>query len=715
MRILACARLQYNKHKDYWRYQRHCYRKTHERIVILMPDKLIHAMSTVEDDSMYSDEILAEAQKSFQNGQYPLAQSRYLELLAADPNNATALYGLAVISHNSGDYTTAERFINRAIDHVSGDAHLHNTLGMIKRAQGDFEAAIACHEQALALAPGDDTALSAIGTVYRDRGNFVSAIEYYTKAVASCPRNTFAWSNLGYALWQQERHDEATEAFRKAVDAGPDQALTYENLGTVLHEQGDYEAALECYAQAVELARTPGSVIRYNTAIPIIPDSIGQIAASRIRLRDTLASMLDSDLSILDPVREIAKTNFSLAYQGCNDRDLQNAFAELYRKACPGLSYVAPHCSGAGTSPSGRKINVGFISRHFRNHSIGRTSSGIIANLPREHLHVVAVFLEPPMDEMGHFIARAADEILILPDDLTGARTVLAEKQLDILFYQDIGMDVFTYFLAFSRLAPVQCTTFGHPVTSGIPSIDYYISTEYWEPADGEQHYSEKLLKLRNSTAIAYYDRPMLPNPLLLHENFHLDAQDNIYICPQALFKFHPDFDEILAGILRADGNGRLVLIEGRFKQWTSRLSRRFRSVMPDVMDRITFLPQHRSIDFINLIAISDVMLDTLHFCGFNTTLEAFAAGTPVVTLPGEFMRGRHTAAFYRRMNIGDCVAASKTEYIEIAVRLGTDPEYRAEISNKIAAARDMLWCDQNVLQELADTFINLAGLPAGR
>ena len=108
-------------------------------------------------------------------------------------------------------------------------------------------------------------------------------------------------------------------------------------------------------------------------------------------------------------------------------------------------------------------------------------------------------------------------------------------------------------------------------------------------------------------------------------------------------------------------------------------------------------------------------MLDTLHFCGFNTTLEAFAAGTPVVTLPGEFMRGRHTAAFYRKMQIGDCVAASPQEYIDIAVRLGTDPEYRAEISNKIAAERDRLWRDPAVLQDLAATFISLAGEPRER
>ena len=101
-------------------------------------------------------------------------------------------------------------------------------------------------------------------------------------------------------------------------------------------------------------------------------------------------------------------------------------------------------------------------------------------------------------------------------------------------------------------------------------------------------------------------------------------------------------------------------------------------------------------------------MLDTTHFCGFNTTLEAFAAGTPVVTLPGEFMRSRHTAAFYKKMGIEDCTAASTDEYVDIALRLGTDADYRKSVSDKIVAASDVIWEEDAVVREFERVFAEM-------
>ena len=519
---------------------------------------------------MRTDEILTEARQYHQNGQYELARSRYQEILSTDPENAMALYGLAITANHGGDYALAENSLKRVIAQVPGDAHLHNTLGLIKRARGDIDAAIASHEQALELAPGDHAALSALGAIYRDMGYFDTAIEYYTRATAAKPEDVVAWSNLGNALWQEERHEEATQAFRKAVAAAPDQAYTHGNLGNALQEQGDYEAALECYAKAAELARTADTIIGYQTTIPVIPESSLQIAETRKRLQENLALLIDSNLTIADPVREIGKTNFTLAYQGRDDRDLLKAFAELYIKACPDLSYVAPHCNGAGPSPADEKIKVGFISRYFKNHSIGRTSSGIIANLPRERLHIVADLWNLPwmnsvtLSHAARMRCSCYRTILWIPvqhwpkSDWTSFSTRTSEWMYSLISLRSPDWRQFDARRSAIRSRAVYpvLTILFPPRSGGL--------------AQAEQHYSEKLIKLGNVTAVAYYEKPAMPDTLLLHENFGLDAQDNLYICPQALFKFHPDFDEVLAGILRADENGRLILIEGKFKHWTT-------------------------------------------------------------------------------------------------------------------------------------------------
>ena len=157
--------------------------------------------------------------------------------------------------------------------------------------------------------------------------------------------------------------------------------------------------------------------------------------------------------------------------------------------------------------------------------------------------------LVPPVldDEMARAIRAASDRVVVLPPALDAARRAIAELELDVLFYEDIGMDAFTYFLAFARLAPVQCVSYGHPDTTGIANVDYWVSNDLFEPADAAGHYSERLFLLRDPGTTAYYYRPQLVPPAKRREEFGLPEGATLYLCPQSLFKLHPDFDAILA------------------------------------------------------------------------------------------------------------------------------------------------------------------------
>jgi predicted O-linked N-acetylglucosamine transferase (SPINDLY family) len=114
-------------------------------------------------------------------------------------------------------------------------------------------------------------------------------------------------------------------------------------------------------------------------------------------------------------------------------------------------------------------------------------------------------------------------------------------------------------------------------------------------------------------------------------------------------------------------------------------------------------------LDYFNLIALADVMLDTFPFGGGGTSYEALAVGTPIVTLPTRFMRGRATYACYQQMGITDCIAQSPEHYVEIAVRLGTDSSYRAKIKAQLLASHHLLYADNSIVNELAQFFHNVA------
>lgn len=579
------------------------------------------------------------------------------------------------------------------------NAEIYFELGGVYWQLGLLADAETVYRSALKLRPMHADAQCNLGIIVWRQYGVSEAIPYFQKALKADPKHIGAMYNLAGMLAQEGRCVEAIHWFDKLLKREPLYADAWIYKGNAHYERGEFELAKKCYVKVAELQPSGGAQVRLAAAIPMIPDSVEHIGSMRERFLSQLQALIDVGLTVQDPIRENGYTNFFLAYHGLDDLPLQRKYAALYEKACPSLLYEGSLRRKMVKFSVGEKIRIGFISKYLKGHSIGKTSYGIIKYLDRNQFEVVVIFLGPPSDQMGRAIASAADEVLVLPNELRSARQMIEKTQLDILFYQDIGMDPFTYFLAFARLAPVQCTSFGHPVTSGIKNMDYYISTELWEPEDADSHYSETLIRLSGVASVAYYLKPELPDEMKPRSYYRLPENVHLYICPQTLFKFHPDFDYLMADILRKDMDGLIVLIEGKHKPWADILRRRFARSVPDVIDRICFVPRQDGEDYMNLLRIADVMLDTVHFCGFNTTLEGFAAGLPVVTLPGRFMRSRHTAAFYRKMGYLECIANDEEHYVEIALRLGTDEVHRGKVMEEIDSRLNELWEEKEVIE----------------
>ena len=460
--------------------------------------------------------------------------------------------------------------------------HYGNLLWSLKQPQ------VAAKHYSIAVEYRSDfiDALGNLGAALAVLGKQQEAISCYKKVIKLDPGNASFYHNLGGAYYQQGKASKAVSAFRKAIKINPSYADAYKNLGNAYYEQGYYSEAVDCYKKVTKLSPSDGAKVRLVSAIPMIPMSTDHINEIRSRLLKNMDNLLSQKLKINDPVIENGYTNFFLAYHGLDNRQIHEKYAQLYRQACPSLVYTAEHCREY-EAPASQKIKVGFISKFFTGHSIGNTSRGLIAELSRDKFHVTAIFLDSIESHVGKIISESADQVVTIPSNLDVARKLIGDLKLDVLFYQDIGMEPFTYFLAYARLAPVQCVSFGHPDTTGITSMDYFISTEFYETDGGDKHYSELLYRLKNVSSCAYYYKPRLPSPLKPRSAFGLDDETHIYICPQTLFKFHPDFDSILAGILRADPDGQVVLIEGKHAHWAEILRERFNKSMPDVMNRV--------------------------------------------------------------------------------------------------------------------------------
>jgi predicted O-linked N-acetylglucosamine transferase (SPINDLY family) len=117
--------------------------------------------------------------------------------------------------------------------------------------------------------------------------------------------------------------------------------------------------------------------------------------------------------------------------------------------------------------------------------------------------------------------------------------------------------------------------------------------------------------------------------------------------------------------------------------------------------------------DYLNLTALADVVLDPFHFgCGV-TAYDALAVGKPIVTWPSAYQRGRYVLGCYRKMGVLDAVAQSPLQYAQIALRLGTDPAYRNDLSQRLHAAADVLFDDLDAVRR-HEAFFDQA-IAAGR
>jgi predicted O-linked N-acetylglucosamine transferase (SPINDLY family) len=660
------------------------------------------------------------------------ARSCYEEALRLDPGHVAAQNGLGLLRQQAGDWEGAEACFREAVRLAPGQPVALNNLGTLLLHRGRLDEARARLDEALRLRPDYPEALNNLGAVWMRLGRYTEAHSCFENAVRLKPAYAVAHHNLGSVLHRSGRLAEAEASLRIAIQLNPVYAPAHFELGAVLKDAlrlGEAQAALEealrinpKYVEALSTlaavlalqgkpsearfalgkagAIRPSDALMLRSALilPVVYESSDEIDQERVDLRQNLAALSACTLSIDDPAYSVGLTPFFLAYQGGNDREIHEALASVHRKATPGLDFTAPHCLHAETG-RGERIRVGFLSNFFHEHTVGRLNIGFVRHLSRERFEVTLLRFPGPDDPMARAFDAAADRVVTLPRRLEVARPLVADERLDVLIYPEIGMDPLTYFLAFARLAPVQCVGWGHPVTTGIPTVDHFLSCALMEREGSDAEYSESLVRFDRVNSC--YDEPQPAAPAKSRRNFGLDDGAHLYVCSQSLFKVHPAFDEALGAILRADPHGLAVFLSGPHPQWGQLLSDRFRRSFPREADRFRFLPRMPRDDFLQLQSLADVLLDTFPFGGGNTSYEAFAFGTPVVTLRGPSLRGRITSALYEQMGVLDCVAERPDDYADLAVRLGTGREWRSDVRGRILAAKHEIFGDVRPVREL--------------
>ena len=398
-----------------------------------------------------------------------------------------------------------------------------------------------------------------------------------------------------------------------------------------------------------------------------------------------------------------SNTFFRLPYIQENNKDFLKIVCKFMRTICNDLTYT--YLPREKTKV--KKKRVGFYSERLKmDSSVLRDRYRIIENLDRNLFTVFIIVSESEQffskNVRGNFSKdfynSCKKDFIFLPHNLNKSRKIIDFLELDILVYCEIGMEYKPYLLSFSRLAPVQINTWGHSETSGIDTIDYFISSELYEISNAKKFYSEKLILCR-SLCTSY------PNLTNVIKNFNFKTKEelgysnnNIYSCLQASFKVSHLMEDIFASILEMDQNA-LIFLSISFCPYSQKQLMRIKKKLKNNFGRVRFFKTLSLEEYMNLMNISYLILDTHPFGGCNSCLEAFSLDKPVITFPSNKLSGRFTQGFYNKMDITDLITNSLEEYLsKIKDLLNID--YYNSIIYKIKDKKNILFdCNQSIIE----------------
>lgn len=648
---------------------------------------------------------LAEALAA--QGRTQEAVDAFRRALERDADTPAAHAGLGNALLVLGEADEALAASQRALALRPDLAVLHFNAANALRAKGFAAEAIAAYEAAIERDPRLASAHNNLGNLLRDQNRLEEALASFERALTADPELAEAWINVGGVLLRQERPADAAEVFRGLLARQPGHAEAHYELGNALMRLGQQAEALASYREAV--ARDPGlSTARWALAmsqLPAVPASAEQATAARAAFAAALGE-LEGWCEAQGPEKAARAVGvqqpFYLAYQEGDHRELLARYGRLCAALMGGWQDATGLALPARVTRA--EARIGIVSAHIHDHSVWNAIvKGWLSKLDRSRFDVRLFHLGTANDAETALAKTLATHYSYGRTDWREWAPLIQDHQLDVLIYPEIGMDPTTVKLAGMRLAPVQAAAWGHPITTGLPTIDHFLSAADLEPPDADGHYSERLVRLPG-LGVCYAPTRIVPQEFDPAE-IGIRAGVPLLVCAGTPFKYAPQHDAVLAEIARRLGECQLVFFETRPPELSgllrARLERSFDAAGLKFADHARFIPWQNRARFLGLLAQADVFLDTIGFSGFNTALLAIEAGLPVAAWEGRFLRGRLASGLLRRMGLHELVADSPQAYADIVVRLSQDAAWWGAMRERMVAARAALQADAGPVRAL--------------
>jgi len=573
----------------------------------------------------------------------------------------------------------------------------------------------------------DKLAQNRLAIAILDRANksyfqqdYQGAVDGYENFLVTGQGDWIVYHNLGYAYKQIGNYYQGINTYYRGLIIYPENQQLYRLIISDLIYFGYTEEAKLLAAKA--LLKFPEDIQLLNLNYLSLPQFYGsteEVSFHRQRFTQGLQNFIHSfnlatSQGINLALQATYNANFNLLCQGKNDVYLNQIFGDFIHqvvsKAYPQWMKDLPTPPLTATG----KIKIGYLSNTLHPSGIFTLIMGWIRNADRANFEIYCYYTGNRLEEFHDLFDPYCDYTYHLSYNLEAIAQQISQDHLHILVLATIGMEPMMTPLAALRLAPVQCTTWLHPVTTGLPNIDYFLSSELMESPLADGHYTEKLVRVKGvGLSCGLLTTRQYPTKPRSAYNFPEDSI--IYLSCQSIFKYLPEYDYVFPEIIQQVPQAQIFFLASTVNQvivqkFTKRLEIVFASYGLYFHKHCRILPLLSNEDYSNLFRLSDIFLDTFSWSGGSTTLHALYSSLPIVTCPGNLARGRYTYGILQRMGLTETIAQTEREYIEIAARLGLDSQWRQQVSDRILPLHKNLGDSEDAIKSLEQFYQHLIG-----
>lgn len=631
----------------------------------------------------------------------------------------------AIQAYRTGALAEAAERCQQLLQQAPDHAPFWNTQAVVLKAMGRLDEAEQAYRRALALSPQYLDAWRNLGHLLAQQQRWQPALEAYRTARQLQPQDLPAWLGAVEALQALRQGREALQEVQACLQLLPEAAEAQAKAGALQLSRHRYAEALVHFEAAARLQPTePRHALNLALVLRTLerPDeaerqlqALGgggtepamaqvlrlQIALDRYGAPQRRMAQPDDVLQAIDRLRAWARAApgralalreaaaqfvpFKLAYRPGPQLPLIAAYGALVRELV-----LACGPEPAPARPLEPRPTLAVVSTHVCRHSVWDiVLKGLIAHLDRSRFRVVLFNLGPQSDAETLWAQQQVDAYIDLQtqaSDVAACCAAVRAVAPQLLLYPELGMNGVSYWMAAHRLAPVQAVAWGHPLSSGLPTVDLYFSGAALEPEpaqQAQQAYCERLVRLPGTGCVTAWTEP--DGTAAAAAPFELPGpwSGPSFLLPHAPFKLAEEGDAVVLAIARQAPAARFLfmadpLMAGPTEATLARLRAGFEAEALPTQGRLLALPWQKPEAFTALLEAADVYLDWPSFSGYTTARRALHQGMPLVCLEGPELRQRLAAGLLRHSGAEPGPCASVADYAQLALALAAEAQQPA-------------------------------------